>query len=132
MTTMTLSEAAAAYAAARCLAARVRDQRHRVTTDHPTRCGWCDYPTSVLDGMVRGFNAAVDFDGRNGTTVTDVAEFGRLGRDEQRRRISAAQSLEAVSFATDSVQELDRGPADAAAPPPPAWLGPADQLGGSR
>lgn len=122
MTTMTLSEAAAAYAAARCLAARVRDPRQRMTTDHPTRCGWCDYPTSVLDGMVRGFNAAVDFDGRNGTTVTDAAEFGRLGRDEQRRRVSAAQALEAVSFVTESVQTSDPSPADAA-PPPPPWLG---------
>lgn len=121
MTTMTLSEAAAAYAAARCLAARVRDPDHRVTTDHPTRCGWCDYPTSVVDGMVRGFNEAVDFDRRNGTSVTDADAFDRLDRDEQRRRISAAQALEAAPF-TDPVQEPDQGPADAA-PPPPPWLG---------
>ncbi|HXU84914.1 MAG TPA: hypothetical protein VN773_03850, partial [Verrucomicrobiae bacterium] len=95
MTTMTLSEAAAAYAAARCLAARVRDPLHRITTDHPTTCGWCDYPTDLLDRMVRGFNELADYDRRNGTSASDAVAFDRLERDEQRRRVTAAQALSA-------------------------------------
>jgi hypothetical protein len=119
---MTLSEAAAAYAAARCLAARVRDPLHRITTDHPTTCGWCDYPTDVLDRMVRGFNELADYDRRNGTSASDAVAFDRLDRDEQRRRVTAAQALVAPP-AQDPVQSSEPPPADVApsTPEAPDW-----------
>lgn len=91
---MVVTEAPAAYAAARCLAARVRDRSRWLTTDHPSRCGWCDLPTDVLDGMVRHFNDLVEFDVRNSTSTSGAVTFGRLERDEQLRQIVAAQALE--------------------------------------
>lgn len=90
-----VTEPAAAYAASRCLAARLRDEWW-VTSQHPSRCGWCDYPTDVIDAMVRRFNELVDFDVRNHTSSSGAVTFGRLERSEQLRQITAAQGLEDV------------------------------------
>jgi hypothetical protein len=91
---MVITEPAAAYAASRCLAARVRDVARWTTAQHPTRCGWCDLPTDVLDRMISGFNELVEYDRRNRTSASGAGAFGRLQRDEQLAQILAAQQLE--------------------------------------
>jgi hypothetical protein len=91
---MVLDEPAAAGAAARCLAARAVDRGHWTTRAHPTRCGWCVYPTDRLDSMLRGYGALVDFDERNGTATSGASAFRRLAAEEQARQIVVAQALE--------------------------------------
>jgi hypothetical protein len=92
---MVIFEPASAIAASRCLAARVRDSGHRVTASHPRRCGWCDYPTDVLDGLVRGFNAWAGYSERTGTYAHhELRVWAELGKDEQLSQIVAAQVLE--------------------------------------
>jgi hypothetical protein len=91
---LAITEAPAAYAASRCLAARIRDRGRWTTAQHPSRCGWCDIPTDVLDPMVRHFNELVEFDVRNRTSTSGAVTFGRLDRDEQLVQILAAQALE--------------------------------------
>lgn len=142
----TIVDAPAGYAAARCLAARIRDRERWVTNDHPSRCGWCDLPTEVLDEMVTRFNGLVDFDIRNRTSTTGAVEFQRQKREVQLEAIRAAQALEdeappapkavaqaAVAEAADRASAASTSPiasdpvrlepAAAAPPPRPDWLG---------
>lgn len=108
---MTITDPASAAAAARCLAARVRDAQRWLTTEHPSRCGWCDYPTDVLAPMIDGFWQRAGFDQRQHTDLSGVVGFESLPRDAQRARITAAQQLE---------DEPPPAPGRAETSPPPA------------
>ena len=120
---MVITEPAAAYAASRCLAARVRDVARWTTAQHPTRCGWCDLPTDVLDRMISGFNELVEYDRRNRTSASGAGAFGRLQRDEQLAQILAAQQLEdEPPPAPARIADLALALAAAAQPTPPPVL----------
>lgn len=122
MSELVISDAPAGFAAARCLAARVRDAGHWLTTDHPSRCGWCDYPTAELASMVETFNELVAFDLRSGTSVTGIGRFP-VDRAEQHRLVTAAQQLEAGPPPAP-LAESEATAATAPAPPArPDWLG---------
>lgn len=88
-----IDEPADAVAAGRCVTARsIADG---VTSQHPRRCGWCDYPLTDLNRMVDGFNQWADFNNRHGTAARyDVRAFAELPRTRQLELIEAAQGLE--------------------------------------
>lgn len=61
---------------------------------HPRECGWCDYPLTTLTEMVDTFNQWAGFDVRSNTySRHEVRVFVDLPREEQQRRIEAAQSF---------------------------------------
>jgi hypothetical protein len=132
---LVLFDPAAAIAAGRCLAARVRDRQRWTTAMHPTRCGWCDFPTAILDGMIRGFHAWSGWNERNRTYGHhELRVWAELGADQQAAQILAAQQLEAglppaPGAAPDQpIDPAPPTPADAQPPladPPerPDWLG---------
>lgn len=116
-----IDEPAAAVAASLCLTARVIAD-HAVTTRHPSRCGWCDYPVTELAAMVDGFNAWAGFDERNGTYQRhDARIFAELPRERQRALVIEAQAFEVE-------EPPPPEPMDAPAAPPadaaevPSWL----------
>lgn len=87
-------EPADGVAIARCMAARFRDRDHRVTVDHPSSCGWCDYPIDELERQLTSFNAWAGHDERsNSYSAHEVRRFYDLPREEQRDLITAAQDL---------------------------------------
>jgi len=129
---LVIFEPAAAVAAGRCLAARVRDRERWTTTDHPSRCGWCDYPTPVLDAMIRGFHAWAGYSERTGTYAHhEMRVWSETPGDAQRAAVSAAQALEVgPPPAPKAMEPAAAAPADAepaatspADPPRPDWLG---------
>lgn len=98
-----LFEPAAAIAAAICIAARTLE----VTTRHPRRCAWCDWPLDELERMVDGFNAWAGYDERRGTyRQFDASAFQGLPRTEQQRLVAEAQALQPdPPLPTDAVEE---------------------------
>ena len=123
-----IDEPAAAVAAGLCLTARVIAD-HSVTTRHPSRCGWCAYPTVELAVMISGFNAWAGFDERRGTYQRhDARIFGELPRDRQRALVVEAQAFEADDPPPpEPLTAPIAPPADVDAPPVttqevPSWL----------
>ena len=129
-----LTDPASAAAAGRCLAARIRDPQRWLTTVHPSRCGWCDYPRETLVTMLDAFNARTDFDERQSTDATGIRFFRDLPANAQLARIAVAQALE-DGDPPAGVSRVDESPPDPAAdpvevvtapasvPPRPDWLG---------
>lgn len=87
-----IDEPAAAVAASLCLIARDRDG---VTTRHPRRCGWCDYPEADLRAMVDGFIAWADPDEKRRTYGRHAARvFAELSATQQAALVAEAQGFE--------------------------------------
>ena len=94
-----ITEPEVAVAIGRCVTARsLATVTRQVTSQHPRRCAWCDYPLAELARMVEGYNAWAGYSERSGTYQRHEARvFAELPRDEQVRRIVAAQGLESES-----------------------------------
>lgn len=87
-----IDEPASAVAAALCLVARNNDG---VTSRHPRRCGWCDYPTDELVRMVDGFNTWAGFNDRRRTYERhDARVFAELPPARQAELVLAAQGFD--------------------------------------
>lgn len=125
MTTRVVWEPAEGLAIARCQLARFADPKHRVTSDHPSSCQWCPWPPEEIERLVRSFNAWADRD-RNGVYgAHEVRVFRDQPPVDQRAQITAAQELTGEPWPPrdQPIETVEPAPADAAPPPPPAWLG---------
>lgn len=92
---MTIREAAAAVAASRCLAARIRDPGRWLTAAHPSRCGWCDYPQPLLVEMVDEFHRWSGWSERRRTYDRhELRVWADLSARAQGDQVTAAQELE--------------------------------------
>jgi hypothetical protein len=90
-----LRDPAAAVAAGRCLNARVYDPDRWLTTDHPSRCGWCVYPQPVLAEMIADFHRWAGWDERRRVFAHhELRVWAELKREQQRDQVAAAQELE--------------------------------------
>lgn len=93
MTALTL-EPASACAVARCLVSRLQGK----SPSHPRPCAWEDWTRQELADMLADFNEAAGYDDRwNRYRHVDAERFHALPRDEQARRIHAAQYPEVAA-----------------------------------
>lgn len=83
-----------AVAVALCWFARwgAATQSSAVTTRHPVRCGWCDYPAIELIRWLEEFHVVDRGIARSGEPGEDIlsGRFRRLPPEHQRRRVDFA------------------------------------------
>ena len=87
-------EPASAVAVGHCLAARLRWPLldAPTTNDHPRPCAWEDFTREELSHMLADFGDQVGYDQRwERYRHVDAERFHALPRDEQSRRVTAAQ-----------------------------------------
>lgn len=103
-----IDDPAVAVVVADCLAARSAP-RAGVTSRHPGRCDWCDFPADYLARLLDGWNDWAGPRDRGRGTVYgrhDARVFSELPRDEQARRIQAARLAASEPTSTPATEPV--------------------------